>query len=637
MAFIPVGASRVPFSLNQLLTQDAILLRQQALTAANQELSSGRRISLPSDDPSGAVQVAILQAVRERNEKYLDNVRFGSSALSTTEQYLQAASDAIDRGKQIGLRNNSTLLTQGEREGDLRQVDSIIDNLLITANQKYLNRYVFAGQRVAGTPFVRDAGYIRFNGDNGRLATLDGQETTFDLNVTPNSSIGTDSAAGRGIVDFNPDLLSGTRLAELNGGRGIARGVIEISVGGPAISVDLSGADTIQDVLDAIDTAVGAPGTATISPSGNGIRITGGGPITVRDRIGGSTALDLGLRAVSAASPLDGGDLDPVVAKTTPIAALNLAAPLGVLQIDNGPYSASIDLSAATTVEEVLNAINGAGVRVRAEINAARTGIDVVNVLAGSGFTITGATAQTLGVATTSVETPLADFNDGAGVGTGDGADLVITTRDGTQYQIDLNDSSPPCGGVGTSVGSFLAFLSCRTGGNVTGDVAPSGAIRLFDNTGASAVNFSVQSGAYSPTASDLGIDTGPAGVAASTFTGVNKHTARVKGTFDTLIRLRNGLATGDLREIQLATRQLETDAARTLGASAALGARLQLLDQTADRLSTEITQNRSDAARVLEPDLAETITNLLSQQNALQATLSATGRLLQQSLLDFL
>lgn len=634
MTFIPVGAARVPFSLNQLLTLNAIQTRQQALTRVGAQLSSGQRLALPSDDPSAAVQIAVFKELQARNEQFLASAQFGGRALAASETALNSFLDAVNTVTPIGLRNNSTLQAPGEREVDAEQIDQIIDNLVNVANQKYLDRFMFAGHQLDAAPFTRDGNFVQFNGDNGVLSALSGLDTTFDLNVTANGTIGVDSVAGQGIVDLNPSVTASTRLNELNGGRGVARGSIAVSVGGPSAIIDLSDADTVGDVLSRINSALGA-GSAVIAPSGSGIRLVGAGPIAVSDVNGGATGRDLGLLTSGAASPFNGGDLNPTIGPTTLVSALALGGPLGTLSITNGPYSANVDLSTATTVEDILNRINGAGARVRAEINSDRTGINVVNVLAGSGFTVTGTAAQTLGVATTNLQTSLADFNDGGGVslGLGGGAALSITTRDGASHQIDFNDPSF----TDRTVGGLLAFIASSTGGDVTGAVNANGAIALQDNTGGSTSNFVITGANGATTATDLGIDTTPAGVASSSFVGSARHQGRVQGIFDTLLQLRDGLVNGDLAAIQIASTRLQRDSTRLTSAVAAMGGRMQTLDQATASLTDTITQLKADTSQIAEPDLSQTLTDLATQQTALQAALASTGRLLQQSLLDYL
>lgn len=625
MAFLPVGAGRVPFLLNQTLSQANLTERQQALTKASQQLSTGRRINLPSDDPSAALQVAVLQASLRQKEQFSKNIDAGSNALSVTESALRTISDAAVQAKGIALDNNTTLKSAGERDASRLQIDEMINNLLNVANQKYQNRYLFAGHQIITTPFERDGDFIVYQGDRGVLQALDGQDSTFDLSISADSGIGTESLAGRGL-DLNPKIDGTTRLEDLNGGRGVGVGGLIIDVGGGPVIVDLSSADTVQDVLDQINSAVG-PGTASIDTvAGNRLVINSGGPnLTVTDIAGGTTARDLGLQGVNVLSPLYGTDVNPTLSPTTSVASLNLAAPLGTLTIANGPHSANIDLSGATTVEDILNRINSANLRVRAEINDSKTGINVVSVLSGASMTITGATAQTLGVATTTSTSPLADFNDGAGIRQVAGDDLQVTTRSGATYSLDLE-------GV-KNVADLQSLFAAKTGGQVTVSIGAGGGLLLSDAT-AGAGNFSVANLNGSSAATDLGIEQS---VAGPSITGTNQYRARVKGIFDSLLRLRNGLANGDLGEIVLGGQQLDEDQSRTLTAAGGVGARLQILEQAKSRLDDEMTQNKSDTAALFEPDLSESITSLLQQQNILQAALSTTSRLLQRSLLDFL
>ena len=75
----------------------------------------------------------------------------------------------------------------------------------------------------------------------------------------------------------------------------------------------------------------------------------------------------------------------------------------GGLIITNGGKTVTLDTSTATTVEELLNLINGAGLGLAAEINATRTGINVRSRLSGADLTIGengGTLATQLGIRT---------------------------------------------------------------------------------------------------------------------------------------------------------------------------------------------------------------------------------------------
>lgn len=121
---------------------------------------------------------------------------------------------------------------------------------------------------------------------------------------------GTD-AARLGIKTLNGAVL----LSTLNGGRGVHPATGDdfqiTDANGLSFGVDISGAATIQDVIDAINTAAGAAGSsllADVSPSGGGLRLTdlgGPNPITV-DNLGNPAAQELGILGTGTSTELDG-------------------------------------------------------------------------------------------------------------------------------------------------------------------------------------------------------------------------------------------------------------------------------------------------------------------------------------------
>ena len=89
--------------------------------------------------------------------------------------------------------------------------------------------------------------------------------------------------------------------------------------------------------------------------------------------------------------------------------------------------------------------------------------------------TPTGASSLDLGIITTKDDTLLADFNDGGGVSTVAGADIRITTHDGSTFDIDLTSAK--------TVGDVRSAISTATAGAVQVDFNPQGGLRLNDTT----------------------------------------------------------------------------------------------------------------------------------------------------------
>src|SRR5690606_387269 len=102
-----------------------------------------------------------------------------------------------------------------------------------------------------------------------------------------------------GRMDLTPAITADTRLSDLRGGQsnGITRGPIRIGNGTDSPVVDLSSADTIGDVVNAINGAGVGGITAAVAADGVSLQISGGAGenITVHEVGGGSTAADLGI------------------------------------------------------------------------------------------------------------------------------------------------------------------------------------------------------------------------------------------------------------------------------------------------------------------------------------------------------
>jgi flagellin-like hook-associated protein FlgL len=639
MTLTPVGNGRVPFSIQSQMAISNITRRQKELTDVATELSTGRRLRLPSDHPADAIRASILQRAKEQQLQFRSNIQQGTTSLSIVENSLRNFSDGLDAAKSIAIGVVDGTKSDADYQAAKVQIDSTIDQLVTVANQKYLDRFAFAGGSPTTAPFKRDGNGIVFTGDSSVLESLQGLGQLFPASVTADSSIGVFSSAGYGSA-LSPDITGATRLADLNRGSGVERSSISINTGvGSPVVVALGNADSIQDVVDIINnnpTLSGQGFSVAINASGQGLRVATGptASVTISNVNGGTTASDLGIVFTGASIPATGANVNPIVTNTTPLSALNGGSGVNTsepLVINNGPYSASIDLSGATTVQDVLNAINSSNVRVKAEINSSKTGINVLNTLSGSAYSIvensaTGRVAQDLGILTTNLDTALADFKGRSGVDRRTGPDIRLSVADGTSYDVDLDGA--------TTVRDVKARIETETGNRVTVSINPVGGLRLTDNT-SGAGSFVVSDIDDSQAASDLGIVGQTTG--GGTILGTNNHQARVKGIFDTLLRMRDALQNRDVNELSVATTQIDSDQTRLLGARGSLGAQLQSLDQLDGRMADELAQLTKDTTELVDADLSETVTKLAAQQTALQAALASGGRLLQGSLLDYL
>ena len=228
-------------------------------------------------------------------------------------------------------------------------------------------------------------------------------------------------------------LHRGTLLSSLNDGSGVRisddLGDIDdltftLRDGTTTFGVDLSGASTLGDVVDAINNDGDNADlvTAAIDASGRGITITDNTDSTNANLIvsngAGSSATDLGIEANVAAASVDGQRLVSGL-RDTLLSQLDggKGLTLGNISIQNRDATTAqiVNLSSAETLADVVDLINTADVGVSASINSSRSGLLITDVSGGTGqlrITDSGDTATATALGLTS-DTAVASVDSG--------------------------------------------------------------------------------------------------------------------------------------------------------------------------------------------------------------------------------
>lgn len=225
------------------------------------------------------------------------------------------------------------------------------------------------------------------NAGGGGLLTVADSSLARDLGLVGNGATGGGSAVtSRALIAGLNTVL----LRSLNGGSGVDLSDLQIGdrSGGPLTSVDLSGAVTLQDVIDRINGA-GVGVQASVSRSGLGVDLvdTSGGVGNLR--ASGATAASLGIEIDSAVSTRTGKNLQKqYVSNATLRADFNQGAgiPSGRFRItDSAGASAVVDLTGGEkTIGDIIAEVNSRGIGVSARINDSGDGILLTDTAGGA-------------------------------------------------------------------------------------------------------------------------------------------------------------------------------------------------------------------------------------------------------------
>ena len=126
---------------------------QLATLRAQEQLSSGRRILRPSDDPAGAARSLLLHAERARSDHTRDALASGRTQLELAGTALQHGSELLTRARELLLQGMNGTLNDDDREVVASELDQIREQLLEDANLQVDGTFVFGGTRLERRPW----------------------------------------------------------------------------------------------------------------------------------------------------------------------------------------------------------------------------------------------------------------------------------------------------------------------------------------------------------------------------------------------------------------------------------------------------------------------------------------------------
>jgi flagellar hook-associated protein 3 FlgL len=148
----------------------AIWQTQNQENTALQQMSSGKRVNVPSDDPLAAAQMVANQDQSNRTDQYLQNVDTLTNQLQTADTALGSAVTAVTQAITLGVQGSTGTLSSANRQQIVQNLQGIQSQLVQLANTAVGGNYLFGGTASTVPPYTLDptnpSGVI-YNGNGG--------------------------------------------------------------------------------------------------------------------------------------------------------------------------------------------------------------------------------------------------------------------------------------------------------------------------------------------------------------------------------------------------------------------------------------------------------------------------------------
>ncbi len=632
---------QVSFNLNRSLTR---YMQLQSM------MSSGRRINVPSDDPTGTQKDLQYRTMLAQIAQYQSNITYGNSLQNHYESALREIEQMVSDANVIAVG-----LSNGDYDANARQaaaddVHGIFEAIFGQANSQVQGKYIYSGFRTHTKSFELGANGVEYMGDTGNI----------NIEIEPGSKtqvnlIGSQVFMNRlSVLGENSDLKLGigptSLLTDLNLGDGVDLTTGQFTVTdinkNISVTIDISGAATLDDVVTAVNTQLAAGGITNL---------------TLDYGVGGTE-----LQWNSTADGMVTGD--------TKLANLNdgrgVDLSTGIIAIKNFDESINlnVDLSGAATIDDVLQTLNDAFAAssdpqvqaLSASINAGGTGIDITDPN-NLGLTITdiapgSTTASDLGISgdvglvlngvdlnpqtefsvaeVTAGQTTAGDLGiSGSFHGTMVGQSIVPQITMDTPLSLLNSGHGEDLGQIRISLGRASKIVDLGNSSYTTvGDL-----INALNNTGLdieASINDAMTGIQIVPTVDNASLIIDEIGG------GDTAHTLCIFGSpdiFGTLMLLEQALRNDDQSVVGQLIGNLDESIQDLLNHEAKVGTRVRRMESTQSRLDDMSYTYKSLLSDVEDADLTQLVTDLAMQETSYQAALIASSKIIQPTLLDFL
>lgn len=148
---------------------------QYDLFKVQNQLSTGRKVLTPADDPIASAQALVLTQSQSVTAQFVKNQGEAKDKLGVTENQLSALGDLFQNVRERIVQAGNTTLTNADRSYIAEELEARFSELMGIANaQDGAGNYLFSGYQGAVKPFSADATGAIYAGDDGkRLLQVD--------------------------------------------------------------------------------------------------------------------------------------------------------------------------------------------------------------------------------------------------------------------------------------------------------------------------------------------------------------------------------------------------------------------------------------------------------------------------------
>lgn len=181
--------------------------RQSDLSLSQQQLTSGKRVQVASDDPTAAARAERARALLQRADSSQRAIDASRNAMQLTESALGDAVDLVQQARELMVAAGNASYSDAERLDVGNQLAEIRKQLMGVANRgDGSGGYVFSGQGASQPPFLDRSGGVAYVGLGGTVQTSSDEQLPLTLD---GQQVWQSAPSGNGVFKTAPGVGSG--------------------------------------------------------------------------------------------------------------------------------------------------------------------------------------------------------------------------------------------------------------------------------------------------------------------------------------------------------------------------------------------------------------------------------------------
>jgi|SRR5580704_32447 flagellar hook-associated protein 3 FlgL len=167
------------------------------LDTTQQELSTGKRINQPSDDPSGTALTLNLNTQLANLTNYSNQVTDGTGWAQAQSSALTDITNAAQRIQELTTEAANGTQTTADMQASAQEVNQLIDEIKQDANTQYNGQYVFSGSATSTAPY-QSGSNDTYGGNSGAVTRTIGPNTTLTVSANLQGVLGNGQSSSDG-------------------------------------------------------------------------------------------------------------------------------------------------------------------------------------------------------------------------------------------------------------------------------------------------------------------------------------------------------------------------------------------------------------------------------------------------------